>query len=71
MLGDSGLSQNRANIVKIFYEENIDISSLNNLKRHLLDSKQVEGNLLPISEYNEIKSQIYKDRPLKLEEFLL
>jgi hypothetical protein len=55
MLGDAGLSENKATIVKIFYEENIDIRSLNNLKRHLLDSKHVEGNLLPIEEYMEIK----------------
>ena len=55
MLGDSGLSENRAGIVKMFYDENMDIRSLNNLTRHLLDSKKVEGNLLPIEEYNEIK----------------
>lgn len=71
MLGDSGLSENRANIVKIFYEENIDISSLNNLKRHLLDSKKVEGNLLPLEEFLEIKHQIYKEKQLKLEDYLV
>jgi hypothetical protein len=56
MLGDSGLSENKAALVKMFYDENIDIRSLNNLKRHLLDSKDVEGNLLPIEEYEEIKA---------------
>jgi len=71
MLGDAGLSETKASIVKMFYDENMDIRSLNNLKRHLLDSKHVEGNLLPIEEYLEIKSQIYKDRPIKLEETLL
>jgi len=39
MLGDAGLSETKANIVKMFYDENMDIRSLNNLKRHLLDSK--------------------------------
>jgi hypothetical protein len=55
MLGDAGLSETKASIVKMFYDENMDIRSLNNLKRHLLDSKHVEGNLLPIEEYQEIK----------------
>jgi hypothetical protein len=71
MLGDSGLSEVKSTIVKMVYEENIDVRSLNNLKRHLLDSKHVEGNLLPIEEYLEIKQQIYKDRPLKLDDLLL
>jgi len=61
----------KSTIVKMVYEENIDVRSLNNLKRHLLDSKHVEGNLLPIEEYLEIKQQIYKDRPLKLDDLLL
>jgi hypothetical protein len=39
MLGDSGLSETKASIVKMIYDENMDIRSLNNLKRHLLDSK--------------------------------
>jgi hypothetical protein len=71
MLGDFGLSEVKATIVKMVYEENIDVRSLNNLKRHLLDSKHVEGSLLPIEEYLEIKHQIYKDRPMKLDDLLL
>ena len=71
MLGDFGLSEVKATIVKMVYDENIDVRSLNNLKRHLLDSKHVEGSLLPIEEYLEIKQQIYKDRPMKLDDLLL
>lgn len=55
----------------MIYEENIDVRSLNNFKRHLLDSKKVEGNLLSLEEYNDIKAQIYKDRPLKVEQMIL
>ena len=48
MLGDKGLSENRYKLLKIIYDENLDVRSLNNLKRNLLDSKNVEGNLLSI-----------------------
>ncbi len=56
MLGDKGMSENLVNMVKMVHAENIDIRSLNNLKRILLDSKNVENNLLKLEEYNEIKS---------------
>lgn len=48
MLGDEGLSENLGNMVKIVHAENIDIRSLNNLKRTLLDSKKIENNMLPL-----------------------
>jgi hypothetical protein len=35
-------------MVKMVSEENLDIRILNNLKRCLLDSKNVEGNFLSI-----------------------
>lgn len=56
MLGDQGLSENLGNMVRMVHSENIDIRSLNNLKRTLLDSKKIENNLLPISEYNDIRN---------------
>ncbi len=56
MLGDQGLSENLGNMVKIVHAENIDIRSLNNLKRTLLDSKKIENNLLPLQEYNDIRN---------------
>ena len=48
MLGDEGLSENLGIMVKIVHAENIDIRSLNNLKRTLLDSKKIENNMLPL-----------------------
>ena len=48
MLGDEGLSENLGNMVKIVHAETIDIRSLNNLKRTLLDSKKIEHNMLPL-----------------------
>ena len=71
MLGDEGLSENLGNMVRIVHAENIDIRSLNNLKRTLLDSKKIENNLLPLQEYHDIRNQIYKGQPLKIEEMLL
>lgn len=72
MLGDQGLSEQKAAIIKMLYDENIDIRSLNNLKRQLLDSKNVqEGNLLPLEEYLEIKNRIFKNKSIKAEELLL
>ncbi len=56
MLGDQGLSENLGNMVKIVHAENIDIRSLNNLKRTLLDSKKIENNLLPLQEYNDMRN---------------
>jgi hypothetical protein len=47
-------------MVRMLYEDNIDIRTLNNLKRHLLDSKKVEGNLLPLEEYETVKDKIFK-----------
>jgi len=41
MMGDQGLSENLSSMVKKVHEENLDIRSLNNLKRHLLDSKKI------------------------------
>ena len=56
MLGDEGLSENLGNMVKIVHAENIDIRSLNNLKRTLLDSKKIENNMLPLKEYHDIRN---------------
>lgn len=56
MLGDQGLSENLGNMVRIVHAENIDIRSLNNLKRTLLDSKKIENNLLPLQEYHDIRN---------------
>jgi hypothetical protein len=44
----------------MLYEDNIDIRTLNNLKRHLLDSKKVEGNFLSLEEYETVKDKIFK-----------
>lgn len=56
MLGDQGLPENLGNMVKMVHAENIDIRTLNNLKRTLLDSKKIENNLLPLQEYNDIRN---------------
>jgi len=55
----------------MIYEDNIDIRTLNNLKRHLLDSKKVEGNLLSIEEYENVKDKIFKGQKHKIEPLLL
>lgn len=50
----------------------MDIRSLNNLKRQLLDSKNVQdGNLLTIEEYHEIKNRILKGKQIKADALLL
>jgi hypothetical protein len=41
MMGIQGISENLSSMVKKVHDENIDIRSLNNLKRHLLDSKKI------------------------------
>ena len=71
MLGDQGLSENLGNMVRMIHTENIDVRTLNNLKRILLDSKKTEDNLIPVEEFHRIKNQIYKDRVLKIEDMLL
>lgn len=66
MLGDEGISEERGKLIKMLHEENVDIRLLNNLKRQLLDSKNVQrGNLLTIEEYLEIKNGILKGKQLK------
>lgn len=58
-------------MIKMVYEENLDIRILNNLKRNLLDSKNVEGNFLPLQEYLDTKNRLYKGKELKIDELLL
>ena len=59
-------------MIKQLQDESIDIGGLNNLKRILLDSKNVEnGNLLPLEEYIAVKNMIFKDKPLKADALLL
>jgi hypothetical protein len=41
MLGDEGISEQRGALIRLLHEENVDIRLLNNLKRQLLDSKNV------------------------------
>jgi hypothetical protein len=66
MLGDEGISEERGLLIKALHEENVDIRLLNNLKRQLLDSKNVQrGNLLAIEEYLEIKNRILKGKQLR------
>lgn len=72
MLGDEGISEARGNLIRTLHEENVDIRLLNNLKRQLLDSKNVQrGNLLSIEEYIEIKNRILKGKQLKADHLLL
>jgi len=72
MLGDEGISEARGNLIRTLHEENVDIRLLNNLKRQLLDSKNVQrGNLLSIEEYIEIKNKILKGKQLKADHLLL
>ena len=55
----------------MLYSEKLDISSLNNLKRHCLDSKNSENNMISIEEFLEIKNKIFKGKQYKVDSLLL
>ena len=68
MLGEVGLTDRRAAIVKALQEESVDIRMLNNLKRQLLDSQS--GSLVPLAEYLEVKGKVFKGKTTKADAML-
>ena len=59
-------------IIKSLQDENVDIRTINNIKALLLNSKnRSDGNLITLSDYEEIKNQVFKGKSFKAEQLLL